>query len=102
VTKNLAEKISTAKIGRALRTNPDYLNRVFREANGMTVTEYIHRRRLTDAAGMLRDEDGTISEVADACGYASVGHFRRMFQRYHGVTPGAYRRLVARAYVNAR
>jgi AraC-like DNA-binding protein len=102
VTHHLAEKLSTARIARALRINPDYLNRVFREVHHMTMTEYIHRRRSTDAAGMLRDTTDAITEVASACGYPSVGHFRRMFERYHGVSPGAYRRLMARAYVNAR
>jgi len=102
VTRHLAEKLSTARIARALRVNPDYLNRAFRAVHRMTMTEYIHRRRSTDAAGMLRDTADAITEIASACGYASVGHFRRMFERYHGVSPGSYRRLMARAYVNAR
>jgi AraC-like DNA-binding protein len=102
VTRHLADQLSTARIAHALRTNPDYLNRVFREVHHLTVTEYIQRRRLTDAAGMLRDTADGISEVAAACGYASVGHFRRLFQRFHGMSPGAYRRLMARAFVNAR
>jgi AraC-like DNA-binding protein len=102
VTNHLAEKLSTAKIARALRANPDYLNRVFRRVKGMTVTEYIHHRKLTDAAGMLRESTDAIAEVAAACGYLSVGHFRRMFQRLHGVAPRVYRRLMARAFVNAR
>ena len=102
VTRNLGNKLSTSRIARALRTNADYLNRVFRQATGTTVTEYIRHRRLRDAAGMLREEIATIAEVAYACGYTSVGHFRRLFQRYHGVTPSAYRKLGARAFVNAR
>ncbi len=102
VTNHLAEKLSTARIARALRVNPDYLNRAFREAEHVTVTAYIHRRRLADAAGMLRDSADGVAEIASACGYASVGHFRRMFQRHHGVSPRAYRRLMARAHVNAR
>ncbi len=102
VTRHLADKLSTARIAQALRTNPDYLNRVFRKVHHITVTEYIQRRRLADAAGMLRDTTDTVAEVAGACGYCSLGHFRRLFQRFHGMSPGAYRRLMARAFVNAR
>jgi AraC-like DNA-binding protein len=102
VTRCLAEKLSTARIARALRVNPDYLNRVFRKLHHVTVTEYIQRRRTTDAATMLRDTTNTVAEIASAAGYASVGHFRRVFLRHHGVSPSAYRRLMARAYVNAR
>ena len=102
ITEHMPEPLSTARIARALKTNPDYLNRAFREVHRMTMTEYIHRRRLLDACAMLRDTTDTVAEIAAACGYPSVGHLRRMFVRYRGVPPAAYRQLKARAYVNAR
>ncbi len=102
VTHHLSERLSTTRIARALRVNPDYLNRVFRSVHHTTVTEYIHRRRLADAAGMLRDSTDAIGEIASACGYPSLGHFRKMFERHHGVSPSAYRRMMARAHINAR
>jgi AraC-like DNA-binding protein len=102
IIRHLAGQLSTARIARALKTNPDYLNRAFRAVHHMTVTEYIHRRRLRDACGMLRDTTDTVSQIAAACGYPTIGHFRRMFMRYRGLSPVAYRRLMARAYVNAR
>jgi AraC-like DNA-binding protein len=102
IVNHFSEKLSTARIARAIRVNPDYLNRVFREVHCMTVTEYIHRRRLNDAAAMLRGTADTVVEIASACGYPSTAHFRRMFERYRGVSPVAYRRLMARAYVNTR
>jgi len=101
VTAHLSEKLSTARIARALHVNPDYLNRSFRRVHKSTLTEYLHRRRLSNAAEMLRNTTQSIAEVAHACGYASVGHFRRMFQRLRGISPLAYRQLMARAYVNA-
>jgi AraC-like DNA-binding protein len=102
VSGHLAEKLSTARIARALRVNPDYLNRTFHKVRHMTMTEHIHRRRLADAVAMLRETTDTIAEIAGACGYLQPGHFRRMFQRYHGLSPAAYRRLMARAFVNVR
>jgi AraC-like DNA-binding protein len=102
ITGHLAGQLSTARIAGALKTNPDYLNRAFRTVHHMTITEYIHRRRLKDACGMLRDTTDTVAQIAAACGYPTVGHFRRMFLRYRGLSPAAYRQLMARAYVNAR
>jgi AraC-like DNA-binding protein len=102
IINHLAERLSTHRIARALRINPDYLNRVFRKIHGMTITEYLHRRRLKDAAMMLRDSTDSIAEIASACGYATPVHFRRMFERFNGVSPREYRRLHARAFVNAR
>ncbi len=102
IINHLAERLSTARIARALRINPDYLNRVFREVHDMTMTEYLHRRRLADAAKLLRESTDSVVEVAAACGYATVAHFRRMFERFNGLSPREYRRLHARAFVNAR
>jgi AraC-like DNA-binding protein len=102
IINHLAERLSTGRIARALRINPDYLNRVFRDVHGMTMTEYLHRRRLSDAAKLLRESTDSVTEIASACGYATVAHFRRMFKRFNGLAPREYRRLHARAFVNAR
>ncbi len=102
VTRHLAKELSTARIANALRLNPDYLNRAFREARNMTLTEYIHRRKIEDASSMLRDTTDSEAEIASAYGFKSPGYFAHLFKRYRGVTPQAYRQLMARAYVNAR
>lgn len=102
IINHMAERLSAARIARALRVNPDYLNRVFREVHHMTFTEYLHRRKLQDAAMLLRESADSVAEIAATCGYSTLAHFRRLFQRYHGVSPSEYRRLNARAFVNAR
>jgi two-component system response regulator YesN len=102
IINHLADRLSTARIARALRMNPDYLNRVFRKVHGTTMTEYLHRRRLADATKLLRESTDSVAEIASACGYATVAHFRRMFERFNGLSPREYRRLHARAFVNAR
>jgi AraC-like DNA-binding protein len=102
IINHLADRLSTARVARALRINPDYLNRVFREVHHMTMTQFLHRRRLSDAAKLLRETTDSVAEVASACGYSSVAHFRRMFERLNGLSPREYRRLHARAFVNAR
>ncbi|MEO8901633.1 MAG: AraC family transcriptional regulator [Polyangiaceae bacterium] len=102
IIRHMAEPLSTSRIARALRINPDYLNRVFRKTHGMTITEYLHRRKLKDAALLLRESTDSIAEIAGACGYKTAVHFRRMFRRFNGVTPREYRQLHARAFVNAR
>jgi len=102
IINHLAERLSTARIARALRINPDYLNRVFRDVHHMTMTQYLHRRRLSDAVKLLRESTDSVAEIASTCGYSTVAHFRRMFERLNGLSPREYRRLHARAFVNAR
>ncbi len=102
VASHLTDSLSTSRIARALRVNPDYLNRVFRRMHGQTLTEYLHRRRLREARLLLRDSTASVAEVGAACGIGEVGYFRRLFRRYEGISPAAYRRLYARTHVTVR
>ena len=66
--------------------------RAFRTVAGNTPAEVLLTVRMASAA---RDLDGghrAMGDVAEAAGYGSEAAFNRAFQRYWGVTPGAYRR----------
>jgi AraC-like DNA-binding protein len=102
VSRHLAQPLSTGRIAKALRVNPDYLNRAFRRVRQMTITEHIHQRRLHDAELLLRESPDSVLELATTCGFTSISHFRRVFARHHGVSPSAYRKLYARTHVNVR
>jgi AraC-like DNA-binding protein len=47
------------------------------------------------AAGWLRHEDATLTELAERAGYESEAAFSKAFKRRHGIAPGAYRRRAA-------
>ena len=67
------------------------LERRFRDALGSTVLEELHTARLRLAMPMLIDTDLTIQHIADACGFSSPLHFRRVFRARHGCTPSEHR-----------
>lgn len=92
------QPIQTHTIARELKCNPDYLGRIYHASYGHSVTEGIHLRRIQVAKEAMIYHTGNINDIAEACGYASAIYFRRMFMRYAGMTPGAYRRLYARGF----
>lgn len=53
---------------------------------------YVTRWRMQKAAGLLREKDLTIAEVAESVGYDSEAAFSKAFKRSLGMAPGAYRR----------
>jgi AraC-like DNA-binding protein len=64
---------------------------------GTPPADYVARWRMTRAAGLLRDGDLAMSEIASRSGYRSEAAFNRAFKRLEGVTPGSYRRSARRA-----
>lgn len=64
--------------------------RFFSYMTGMTLKDYLRRRRLTLAAGEL--EKSRVLDVALKYGYKSQDAFSRAFSRQHGITPGLYKR----------
>ncbi|MBU4200526.1 MAG: AraC family transcriptional regulator [Verrucomicrobia bacterium] len=100
VRTHFHEPITTATVAAALRCNPDYLGRICRKAWSHPLTTHLHERRVCQARVLLRDSRMNIKEIADACGFGDVGYFRRIFKRYEGILPLAYRRLFVRMHVN--
>lgn len=76
----------------ALGLSRSSLYRAFQTVGG--VKAYIRQRRLEHARDLLMRRTGprpTVSEVAQACGFASDSHFSRAFRKAFGSSPGARR-----------
>jgi AraC-like DNA-binding protein len=71
----------------------DHLSRVFKEATGWAPMDYFQRRRIHHACTWLLNPRNSITEVAYALGFADTAHFSRLFRRYQGTSPRAYRKM---------
>ena len=67
------------------------LEQRFRKETGRTLHEAIKQRRLQEAKRLLHAGELTVTEVAEAAGYASVHYFSTVFKREVGQTPGQWR-----------
>ena len=56
---------------------------------GVSLSEYIRRRRMSQAAFELQRTDEKVLDVALKYGYTSPTSFNRAFQSVHGITPAA-------------
>jgi AraC family transcriptional regulator len=61
--------------------------RVFSYVVGISLSEYVRRRRLSQAALDLQDGSKKVIDVAVKYGYSSPDAFTRAFTAMHGVTP---------------
>ena len=66
--------------------------RRFRASTGFTPIEYIQALRVEEAKQMLEADINSNDEVGVAIGYDDPVSFRRVFKRYSGLSPAAYRK----------
>lgn len=71
------------------------LKRRFRNANGLSLIDYLHKIRIEEAKRLLEQETYPAEEVCYRVGYEDASFFRRLFKRHTGLTPGLYRRMFA-------
>ncbi len=70
-----------------------YLSRLFKNTTNISLMEYINGVRLRAAKDLLENSAMPITEVAAEVGYATPGHFARMFRIGTGLSPLEYRKL---------
>lgn len=72
--------------------NKDYLNRVFKKEQGISISQYLIQERMKLAAVLLGDEKNTVNMVAEQVGYHNYPYFASSFKRYYHCTPSQYQK----------
>ena len=91
IERNYAERISVAQLAQLLCLSPDRLGHLFRDGVGQAPLQYINEIRLRKAMNLLKTEEHTVTEVAQAVGFFDYNHFGRLFRRRYGCTPNQVR-----------
>ena len=89
IEDNLDKEISYDEAARIACCSPYYFQRIFSYVSGVSLAEYIRRRKMTQAAFELQRTDEKVIDIALKYGYSSPTSFHRAFQNVHGITPTA-------------
>nr|MBA3528025.1 helix-turn-helix transcriptional regulator [Propionibacteriaceae bacterium] len=92
INDNLPRKLPLQEVAGAANMSPHHFARSFKAATGLSPHQYVVRRRVERAKALLADTDLTISEIAQAVGFADHNHLSSHIKRVLGVSPGALRR----------
>lgn len=95
VLNHLHEKVSLATVAHLCGMGAREFSRAFKRAQGVTFRDYLNQVRINEAAALLKNSATSVLDVACAVGLNDPSHFARMFRRYIGHTPTAYRRWKA-------
>ena len=95
VKKNILSKrftkISIQEIADELGISKEYMQKLFKKHEGISITEYISDIKIEAACNMLRYSDRKIQEIAEYLHYGSVSHFSTAFRKKMHQSPKEYR-----------
>lgn len=96
IEDNLEGEISYEKAAQISGCSVHYFQRIFTGVTGISLSEYIRRRRMTQAGLELQADQCKVIDVALKYGYTSPTAFNRAFQMIHGITPAAAKKSGSR------
>lgn len=65
----------------------------FKQLQGCTITEYVQKRRMSQAEHLLIDTDFTMGQIAEMIGYSTSSRFAELFRKSTGILPIDYRKI---------
>ncbi|MCU9614756.1 AraC family transcriptional regulator [Caldibacillus lycopersici] len=92
IEENLLSKLAIDDIASVACMSKFHFQRSFHMLTGVTVAEYIRKRRLTLAAQDLLHSNQKVIDVAWKYGYESPEAFTKAFRSTHGIAPSAVRK----------
>lgn len=86
IEQHLTEEISLEEISRYAGVSDYHFRKIFYYLSGMTLSEYIRNRRLSEANKDLLNKE-SVTDVAYKYGYESIDGFTRAFKAWSGFLP---------------
>lgn len=92
ISGHLHSRIKIEDCAEYLSINPSYLSRLFKKEMKISFSEYVNRKKIEEATGLLRYSDYSDLEISNLFCFSSQSYFIKMFRKYMGVTPKEYKR----------
>ena len=96
IEARLAEPLRVSELVAESALSQSQLLRQFRDATGLSIHGYVHKRRMERAAQLLTETDLPVQTIAVMVGVPDRRLFNKMANRTFGCSPRAYRKAAQR------
>jgi len=94
IHQNYTDKISSTIIEQEFESDYDYLNRIFKESTGYTITRYVNKVRIQHAQELIQATHMSFGEIGYLTGLNDPFYFSKVFKQYTGLSPTQYYKKV--------
>lgn len=92
ISEHLHSRVFIEDAAKAVGITPAYMSRLFKSEMKMTFTDYVNRRKIEEATGLLRYSDYTDPEISNLLCFSSQSYFIKIFKKIMGMTPYEYKK----------
>lgn len=100
VSNHWDEPLRLEAMARRCNMSTSYFSRIFKQVIGRSFSDYINFVRLSRAQQLLMSTEGSITEVALACGFSTASYFIDCFKSHYRQTPLQFRKQMMSSVMN--
>ena len=91
---NYSEDLNLKTIAETFFINPAYLGQLFKSTINETFSNYVNKKRISEAKRLLLKEGFCVNEIIEKVGYKDNDYFYKQFRRYEGISFAEYKNCV--------
>ncbi|NRG28254.1 response regulator [Bacillus circulans] len=92
IDEHYHENITRDNIAKIVYLSPDYITRIFKKEKGLSLVNYIIKKRVDIAKELLIQTTLPVHIISDKVGYGNYSYFTKLFKKETNYTPFEYRR----------
>lgn len=94
IENNLYKKISIDELSITFHYNKDYIMRLFKKEIGITIVDYINKKRIFNSLNSFKSSNYSILNIAINYGFYSQEYYSETFHKIIGTAPMNYYKFV--------
>lgn len=87
IDEHICGKISIDDLAEYAHANRSYLSSKFKQETGLSIMEYINKKKIEEAQRLLRFSDKSLIAISNYLSFSSQSHFQNTFKKVTGTTP---------------
>ncbi|MBD1381532.1 response regulator transcription factor [Metabacillus arenae] len=93
IDQNYQENITRTSLAKIVYLSPDYIARFFKKETGISLVNYIIKKRVARAKDLLTNTDLPVHIISDKVGYGNYSYFTKLFKKETNYTPVDFRKM---------
>ncbi|GHE32157.1 helix-turn-helix domain-containing protein [Sphingobacterium griseoflavum] len=92
IEQNKNRSLSNQEFANMVNMAPNSFARLFKNCTGVTIQQYLAKKKIEKALDLIHHSDKNIDEIAHECGFADRFHFSKCFKKSMQVNPSYYKK----------